>query len=60
MKDDARDFRMIESDGSAVGAAAGQQTRQATPSRNWAWAQHGESYDWMDSAGSFPIEDFAE
>ena len=51
---------MIESDGSAVGAAAGQQTRQATPSRNWAWAQHGESYDWMDSAGSFPIEDFAE
>ena len=57
MKDDARDFRMIEIDGSTRGADAIEQTRPVTPSRNWAWALSSESYDWMDSAGSFPFED---
>ena len=60
MKDDARDFRMIESDRRAGDATAVQQTRHAAPSRNWAWSHHGESYDWMDSAGSFPLEDLRE
>ncbi|WP_321923953.1 hypothetical protein [Paraburkholderia guartelaensis] len=60
MKDDARDFRMIEAGDSAGDATAGRQTRHAAPSRNWAWAYHGESYDWMDSAGPFPLEDLPE
>ncbi|WP_165979305.1 hypothetical protein [Paraburkholderia guartelaensis] len=48
---------MIEAGDSAGDAAAGRQTRHAAPSRNWAWAYHGESYDWMDSAGPFPLDD---
>ena len=60
MKDDARDFRMIESDASARGAIAGEQAHKVAPSRKWAWALPGDSYDWMDSAGPFPSEDVAE
>ena len=60
MKDDARDFRTIEKDSTAGDAKAGGQTRGATPSRNWAWAHYGESYDWMDSVGTFSIEDLPE
>jgi hypothetical protein len=60
MKDDARDFRSMDSEGSA--AAAGQcraekDTGRATSRRNWAWAPSSESYDWMDSAGSFSTVD---
>ncbi|MCP3706333.1 hypothetical protein M3I54_04925 [Paraburkholderia sp. CNPSo 3274] len=51
---------MIESHGSAGDATAGQQTRHAALSRNWAWTHQGESYDWMDSAGPFPLEVLAE
>ncbi|MEX3984607.1 hypothetical protein AB4Y45_37215 [Paraburkholderia sp. EG287A] len=51
---------MIEADGSAGDATAGEQTRHGAPSRNWAWSQRGESYDWMDSAGPFPLEDLQE
>jgi hypothetical protein len=60
VKDDVRDFRMIEGDGSAGGALAGGQVHKVAPSRNWAWALPGESYDWMDSAGPFPNEELPE
>lgn len=25
-----------------------------TPARNWAWAHHSDSYDWMDWHSPFP------
>ncbi len=30
------------------------------PARNWAWAHHGDPYDWMDGHSPFPAKGTSE
>lgn len=43
--------------GAAFIAGEGGATQRQPASRNWAWAHRSESYDWMDRAGSFQLEE---
>jgi hypothetical protein len=50
------DHRSGTSDRRDVGSAANDivEVINPTPARNWAWAHHSDSYDWMDWHSPFP------
>jgi hypothetical protein len=56
------DHRRGKNDRSDVGSPSNHDVEviNPTPARNWAWAHHSDSYDWMDWHNPFPATDPSE